>query len=126
MDPVDYIRSRVEDEADTYDIYRVDDSGPYNSDPSDTGNDGDIWVFSPTSSGQVVTEGTDQETSFTGLMVPQTDNNGNLKEVVEIGDELRLQSNSQRRYEVRTKDGLHDNVDPDLWQFGLERANAST
>jgi len=125
MNPVEYIQTDVTQHAVTYDVYRLDEPGPYNDDPSkvDTVN---AWVFAGSVAERTTVEGTHQETALTGLIVPEYDNNGDLVETVEVGDELRLQSDTSKRYDVKTKEGHPDHVEPDLWVLGIDRANAST
>lgn len=121
---LDEMRIAVEEQSVTCDIYRSSSSGAY-SNQSATGDTVDIAIFSPTSSSEIVVEGSGQETSMTGLIVPQYDANDNLVETVQVNDELRLQSDGSKRYDVKVKEGHPNEIDPELWRLGLDRANAS-
>jgi hypothetical protein len=85
----------------------------------------DVTVFEPSSQQRVTIEGTSEDTSLTGLAVPQYDNNGDLQHVVEVSDRLKPQSRPERQYEVRAKNGLPNELDPELWQLGLDVATSS-
>jgi len=124
MDALEAILGCVNRQAVTCDIYRDTGNGPYDDTLSDTGETVDIAIFAPNSQSQVVVEGSGQETSFTGHIVPEYDANGNLVDPVRVNDELRPQ-NTTKRYDVRVKDGVPNEMDPEIWQLGLDRANAS-
>lgn len=121
MDALSYIKTDVADMAVTMDVYRKDDSGAYSGEwtPVDTK---DVDVFSPSSSASVVVEGSGQETSLTGLTLPTYDTNDTLVDVIHVNDQLRYNG---KRYDVRVKDGLPNELDPELWKLGLDRANTT-
>lgn len=121
MDALSYIKTDVADMAVTMDVYRKDDSGAYSGDWTlvDTKN---VHVFAPSSSSRVVVEGSGQETSLTGLTLPTYDTNDTLVDVIHVNDQLRYNG---KRYDVRVKDGLPNELDPELWKLGLDRANAT-
>lgn len=125
MDALDAIVASVTDQRITCDVYRDDSTSAYGGDPSKVGTV-DVAIFEPSSSSEVVVEGSGQDTSLTGLVVPTHDSNGDLVHDVEVNDELRVQSNEAKRYDVRVKDGVPNELDPDMWRLGLERANASS
>jgi hypothetical protein len=122
MEAAQFMRTDVATQARTFDVYRT--SGR-SYDSSDT-QDGtvDVALSTASASGQVVTEGTDSNASFVGHAVPQYDGNGDP--AVRVGDELRLQSDTAKRYEVTDVVGLPDDVDPTLWELGLDRSNDSS
>lgn len=124
MNALDLMLATVDEQAVTCDVYRASSSGAYSDDATKV-DTVDIAIFSPTSSSEVVVEGSGQETTMTGLLVPQFDANGDPVEVVQVNDELRLQSNTSKRYDVRVKEGFPNEFDPEVWRCGLNRANAS-
>lgn len=121
---LDEMRIVVEEQSVTCDIYRSSSSGAY-SNSAATGDTVDVAIFAPTSSSEIVVEGSGQETSMTGLLIPQYDATASLVETVEVNDELRLQSDGSKRYDVRVKEGHPNEIDPELWRLGLDRANVS-
>lgn len=126
MDALDYIRTDVKRQSVQCTVFNPDDgSTAYNDGFTDTGETIPVAIFQSSSSSQVTTEGTGQDTSLTGHLVPQTDANGDRKTVVTVGDRLQLQSNTAKQYEVRTKDGVPNDIEPELYQLGLEPANSS-
>lgn len=126
MDATAFIQSDVTALADTFDVYRVDDndtSSAYdNGTFTDTGVDVHVRVHSPSSQQQVVAEGSGQETSYTGFLVPEYDVDGNLAHNVEVNDQLRMNG---KRYDVVVKDGIPNDHDPEIWRLGLDKANQS-
>jgi len=124
MDAVTFMQCDVSDQAVTCDVLRPQDSGPYDSGFSSVGTI-DVTVFEPSSQQRVTIEGTSEDTSLTGLAVPQYDNNGDLQHVVQVSDRLKPQSNPQRQYDVRAKNGLPNELEPELWQLGLDVATSS-
>ncbi len=123
MDAVSLMQSTVASESVLMDVYRNTSTGSYDSSKSSVGTV-NVAVFSPTSSSQVVTEGSGQDTSLVGLAEPvYTD--GELLPAVEISDELRVQSSPEKRYVVKTKDGYPNDLDAELVRLGLEPANSS-
>jgi hypothetical protein len=123
MDALDAIRGCLTEQTVTCDIYHPSGDGPYEGDLVDTGETVDVAIVSPTSQSQLVVEGSGQETSLVGHVVPEYSNN-RLQERVFVNDQLRPH-NTGKRYDVRTKDGVPSPLEPELWQLGLERANAS-
>lgn len=123
MDALQFIQSDLTQQAVTCDVRR-EDSG-YSSDGETVVDTTEVAIFAPASSSQVVVEGSDEATSYTGLAVPQTDSNGQLTEVIEVGDVLAPQ-NTGKRYRVRVKEGVPNSMAPELWRLGLDRDNAST
>jgi len=124
MDALDYIRSAVTEQTITCDVLREDNDSAYSSEPQKV-DEVDVAIFAPSASSQVVVEGSGEDTSLSGYVVPETDTDGNMVEYVTVNDMLRPQSNTERLYTVRTKVGRPNELDPDLWELGLERANAS-
>lgn len=124
MDATEFIVTDVADFATPCDVYRESDSGAYSGSKSKV-DAKDVYVFAPNSTQQTVTEGSGQDTSFTGLAVVDTDVNGDVVHHVEVGDELRVQSDDTKRYDVRVKEGVPDDIEPVVWRFGLDRANSA-
>jgi hypothetical protein len=125
MDALQFLVTDVTDQAVTCDVYRDTSSDAYGG--SKTKVDSvDVAIFAPSSSSQVVVEGSGDETSFTGLVVPERDENDDLVESVHVNDELRVQGNTEKRFDVRVKDGVPNDLDPELWRLGLDKANSST
>lgn len=125
MDALDYMRTSVTDQSVRCDVRRDQSSDSYSGPDYSTVGEVDVAIFDPSSSSVVVTEGSGEDTSLTGLVVPAYDTDGNLNERVHVNDRLRPQSNTAKLYEVRVKDGLPNEIDPDLWRLGLEHANQS-
>lgn len=124
MDALAYIHDDVSRQAVTCEIWRDQSDGPYDDSLSDTGETVDVAIFSPTSQSQVVAEGSGQEATFVGVLVPEEGRDGTLQDPVRLNDQLRPVG-SARRYDVRTKDGVPNDLNPELWQLGLDRANSS-
>ncbi|TKX83379.1 hypothetical protein EXE43_24565, partial [Halorubrum sp. SS5] len=98
---VDYLLSETKiNEADCT-VYRTAGGRSYDSSDERVGETA-IWLFDASASSNVVTEGTEEETSFTGLLRPSCD----LQDGVRVGDELTFDGHPERRYEVRTKVGV--------------------
>lgn len=127
MDALDYIHNTITEQSVTCDVLRPADDGStvYDDGFTETGERVNVAVFQPSSSSTVTTEGTGQDVSLTGHLVPSYDKNGDLTVVVEVGDRLRVTDNTAKQYEVRTKDGVPNDLDPEVWQLGLEPANSS-
>lgn len=123
MDTLNYVTASVRENSRRFDVYRGQGS-TYNG-STEKVDAVDAWVFDPTSTSISVVEGTDEDTSLTGLVVPSYDADGGLVERVHVNDELRLQSNTAKRYLVATKDGVPNELDPELWRLGLSHANSS-
>lgn len=115
---VDYLLSETERNERSCTVYRTSGNQSYDSTTEDVGETA-IWLFDASASSNVVTEGTEEETSFTGMLRPSVD----LPNGVHIADELQFDGHPERRYEVRTKVGIPTELDPDVWQLGIERAN---
>lgn len=121
MDALDYIRTTVNDDAVTCDIYRSSESGSYSGpDHTDTGETVQVAIFAPSSSAQIVTEGVEADTSLTGLVVPETDESGNIQQTVQVTDQLRVSDNTVKRYSVRSVTGVPNDLEPELFRVGLE------
>lgn len=123
MDAVSLMQSTVDRESVLMDVYRNTSTGSYDTSKSSVGTV-NVAVFSPTSSSQMVTEGSGQDTSLVGLAEPVY-TGGDLLPAVEVNDELRIQSQSEKRYIVKTKDGYPNDIDAELVRLGLEPANSS-
>lgn len=115
---VDYLLSETKDNETACTVFRTSGSQSYDSTSEDVGETA-IWLFDASASSNVVTEGTEEETSFTGMLRPSVD----LQDGVQVADELQFDGHPERRYEVRTKVGIPTELDPDVWQLGIERAN---
>lgn len=124
MDALAYIHDDVSRQAVTCAIWRDTSDGPYDDSLSDTGETVDVAISSPTSQQQVVAEGSGQEATFVGVLVPEEGRDGTLQDPVRLNDQLRPVG-SARRYDVRTKDGVPNDLNPEIWQLGLDRANSS-
>lgn len=122
MNAEDYLRSAIGDGTRTFEVWRRGDSGgAYESDFSQV-DTVPVHVHSPTSTSQVVTEGSGQETDFTGLVVPDRDASGTVVHHVEVNDQLRADGH---RFDVRVKEGIPNDLDPEYFRLGLARANDS-
>ncbi len=124
MDALSYIQSDIEEQSVACDVLR-DDGGGYNGGNYSKVDTIDVAIHSPSSSSEVVVEGSGEETSLTGKVVPDYDSNGNLLSHVQVNDRLRPQEHSGKLYEVRVKDGVPNELNPDIWRLGLEHANSS-
>lgn len=122
MDGLDYIHSSVQDNAVSLTVLRPQSQRSY--DEPSYSNEGtvDIYVFDPSSTAQTVVEGSDQETAMTGLYVPEYDSNDDLITQLKVNDHLEY--DDSHRYVVQTKDGLPSELNVELWQVGLDRANS--
>jgi len=123
MDALDFMQSTVASESVLMDVYRNTSTGSYDNEKSSVGTVS-VAVFAPTSVAQVVTEGSGQDTSLTGLAEPALID-GDPLPTVKVNDELRMQSNPEKRYVAKTKNGYPSDFDPELVRLGLEHANSS-
>jgi len=126
MNITSYATSQIDANAVVCHVYRDTSERDYGGDSLTQVDIVDVWIFAPESSSQVVVEGNGQETSFTGFAHVDTDTDGDIIHHAEINDELRVAGNEAKRYEVRVKDGLPNEIEPQMWRFGLERANDSS
>jgi len=124
MDALSFMQSTVASVSVPMDVYRNTSTGSYDSDKSSVGTVS-VSVFAPTSVSEVVTEGSGQDTSLTGLAEPAP-NAGDPLPSVKVNDELRVQSNPEKRYVVKTKDGYPSDINPELVRLGLEPSNSNT
>ena len=122
MDALEYLRSEVTHQAHSFDVYTQDGGNSYNNDYSKSGETVEMSVSDMSGSGETVAEGSDQSVSYRGTLTPSYDNNGDLTKTVGVNDELRAVDGNQR-YVVKTKTGIPNDIDPEVWQLGLERAN---
>jgi hypothetical protein len=120
MNALDAIHDCVDAQAKTCAVYRDTDDGPYDSDRTQV-DTVDVAFSSPSAQSQVVIEGSFEETSVVGHLVPEYDTDGALVHTVEVNDELRV--SDAQRYRVETKVGVPNEVEPELWELGLQRAN---
>lgn len=116
------IQYHVTDQAVTCDIYRADDSDVYDESMSQVGTV-EVAISDATSTSQLVVEGMDNEISVVGHVVPTYTNNS-LDDPLRVGDELRPQATAQR-YDVQTKVGVPNEIEPELWVLGLDRASGN-
>jgi hypothetical protein len=123
MDAVDYIRTDVNEQAETCDVLRDTSSHSYDGEDDSKADEVDVAIFAPNSNATVVVEGTDDDTSLTGLVVPDEQSDGSITHHVQVGDVLRPQTNTAKRYNVRVKDGIPNDLAPELFRLGLEHAN---
>lgn len=123
MQALSFMQSTVAAESVLMDVYRNPSTGSYDSDRTPVGTVS-VAVFAPTSASEVVTESSQQDTSLTGLAEP-VPTNGDPLPAVQVNDELRVQSNPEKRYVVKTKDGYPSDIDPELVRLGLEPSNSS-
>lgn len=123
MDALDAIHSCLNEQTVTCAVYRQSDDGPYDGDMTQVGTV-DVAMSAPSPQAQVVIEGSMEDTSLVGHLVPEYDTSGTLIETIHVNDELRPQ-NTETRYAVRTKVGVPNELSPELWELGLERANAT-
>jgi hypothetical protein len=122
MDALDAIHDCVDAQAMTCAVYRDTDDGPYDDDLTQV-DTVDVAFSSPSAQSQVVIEGSFEETSVVGHIVPAYDTDGALVQSVHVNDELRV--SDTQRYRVETKVGVPNEVEPELWELGLQRANAT-
>jgi hypothetical protein len=125
MDALSFMHADVTAQSVTCDVYRDDGDTSYGSSGASKVGTADVAIYAPESTSEVVVEGSGQETSLTGLVVPERDDAGDLVHNVKVNDELRVQSQPEKRYEVRVKDGFPNELSPELWRLGLDRANSS-
>jgi len=123
MDALKYLRQEVTHQSYEFDVYSPDGGNSYDGGMTDTGNTVEMTVSDMSGTGETVTEGSDQDVSYRGMITPQYDNEGNLRHVTDVNDELRA-TDSEQRYVVKSKVGLPNDIDPDVWQLGLNRANS--
>jgi len=123
MDALDFMQATVDSESMLMGVYRNTSNNSYDSSKSSVGTVS-VAVFAPTSSSEVVTEGSGQDTSLVGLCEP-AHSNGDLLPAVQVNDELRVQANPEKRYLVKTKDGYPNDLDAELVRLGLEPSNSS-
>jgi len=119
MHTLQYIHSRLSNQATTCDIVR-EPSNSYDGEQTSVGTV-DVTIHAPTSSSQVVVEGADENTSLSGLVTPPE--TGDLD--IQVGDTLIPQTDTSKRYRIETIDGHPTDLDPDIYELGLSRANAS-
>lgn len=122
MDTLDAIQNSVRDQSVTCNVYRDTDDGPYDSGHTQVDTVA-VAFSSPSAQSQVVIEGSFEETSVVGHIVPAYDSDNTLVHTVEVNDELRV--SDAQRYRVETKVGIPNEIDPELWELGLQRANAT-
>ena len=121
MDALDYFHSSITEQAVACDVYRSTGGNSYTD---DTGHVGVVYIAISDTSAQseTVIEGTDQSVSYIGRYVPSDSPYSNSTVDVYPSDELRLQD-SEQRYVVQTKSGRPNDITPELWEVGLDRAN---
>ena len=120
----DYFSTSIGDQTYTFDVYRNTGGNSYDESMEDVG-EVEVSISDVSSQSDTTVEGSDESVTYKGLLNPQYDMNGNLSEVVFVNDELRLQS-GPKNYVVKTKDGHPNDIDPDIWELGLDRANESS
>jgi len=123
MDTLDAIHDSITDQAVWCDVYRDTSDGPYSDDTDTNVNTVKVAFSSPTAQSQVVVEGSFEETSVVGHVVPEYDTDGTLVQSVHVNDELRV--DDTHRYDVTTVVGIPNEIEPELWELGLQRANAT-
>lgn len=122
MDVVDYLRSTVNQQGVVCDVLRDTTTGSYGSDSTSKVDEVTVSIVADRTN-QSLPESMDVDTSIYGLYAPQFDANGDLKHVVEVNDTLRVQQNTAKRYSVVAKDGLPNDIEPELWGLGLAHVN---
>jgi len=122
MDATDYINSEVNGGFE-FAVFRGGNS--YSGGMEDTGDRVIVDVTEAASQAADNVEGSSQDVSFRGLLNPSYDDSGGLTDVVKVNDELRLVGNKEIRYVVQTKQGQPNDIDPELWNLGLDRANST-
>lgn len=125
MDATAFMQADVAEQAVTCDVFDETGERAYNGPSESKQDEVDVAIFQPTASALVEIEGSDQEVSLAGLVVPDYDSNGNLVEHVGVNDTIQPQG-TQKKYRVETKVGLPNDLSVDLWQLGLNRANDSS
>jgi len=123
MDALQFMQSSVATESVLMDVYRNTSTGSYDNSKSAVGTVS-VAVFAPTSSAQVVTEASQQNTSLVGLADPDPSGTDPLSDV-QVNDELRVQDSPEKRYTVKTKDGYPNDLNTELVRLGLEPSNSS-
>ena len=118
MNTTRYIRRETKGNEQPCTIYRSTGDSTYDSDDTEVGETA-LWLFDSSATSSIVTEGATDDTSFTALLRPERD----IQSGVSIGDELVFDGHPERRYEVRTKVGVPTELDPTVWQLGVDRAN---
>lgn len=125
MNGVDYIRSAVTERGLICDVQEQSDGGAYDNGDYTTVDTVTVAIFDPSSTFSVVSEGGDDDVSLVGLVVPDTNADGNRVEHVGVNQRLVPQNATGQQYRVETKDGHPNDVDPDVWRLGLAKANQS-
>jgi len=123
MDAVDYFHSSVTEQADAFDVYRSGGGNSYTDSESKVGV-AYIAISDVSAQFEVVTEGSDESVSYIGRYVPSDSTHSNSTVDVYPNDELRRQ-NGEQRYVVQTKAGRPNDITPEMWALGLDRANTS-
>lgn len=126
MDALTFMQADVTSQAVTCNVYDSTSERQYGGGGKTKVDQVDVAIFAPSSSSEVVVEGSGQETSFTGLVVPRYGPDGTLIHHVDVNQELRVAADESKRYEVRVKEGVPNDLDPEIWRLGLERANDSS
>jgi len=122
MDTLTYFNSEITDQSQTFAVYRQTGGTSYDT-TREQATTVRLSVTDLSAQSSTVTEGTDQDISYRGLVNPHYDENGQLVDVVQVNDELR-HIDGPRRYRVETKVGRPNDIDPDVWELGLRRANS--
>jgi hypothetical protein len=120
MNAIEYTRQRVRANERTVTVYRPDSGRTYDGSLTSVGEIA-VWIFDASATATVVTEGSEEDTSMTALLRPSQD----LPSGVQVSDELRVTTDTEKRYEVRTKVGVPAALDPSIYRLGIERANDS-
>jgi len=122
MDAIDYFNAEITDQSHAVTVHRETGGTSYDAsrEQVDTVR---MSVTDLSAQSSTVTEGTDQDISYRGLLNPHYNTDGELTTVVKVGDELRV-ADGVRRYRVETKVGRPNDIDPDVWELGLSRANS--
>jgi len=123
MDAVDWFHQSVNEDAYSFAVYESGGNS-YSDEQTATGETVNITISDVSTQSSVVTEGTEQNVSYRGTYVPMYDASNRLRTVVEVGNELHRE-NGEQKYVVRTKVGRPNEINPELWYLGLDRANNS-
>lgn len=116
------IHHHITEQAVRCDIYRANDDGVYDESMDGVGTV-EVAISDATGTNQLVPEGMETEVSMVGHVVPTYSNN-TLDDPLRVGDELRPQSSTQR-YDVQTKVAVPNEIEPELWVLGLDRASGN-
>jgi len=122
MDSVDYFHSAVTEQTVLCDVYRDADGTSYSDDDEQVGQAA-VVITDASHTSETVTEGSDESVSYIGRLLPKRAQSSETTVTVQLNDELRHQ-NGPRQYIVRTKTGRPNDIAPDMWELGLERANS--